>query len=344
MGRPIELSLRLMSYLTKNIIMRKRFPIVTMLEPTEACNLSCEGCGRVREYKSIFDKKLSVEGSIAAAEESGAPIVSIAGGEPLLHPQIDQITDELIKRGYFIYLCTNGLLLESSLKRFKPSKHLCWVVHLDGMEESHDRGAGRKGVYKAARLGIVKAKAMGFRVCTNTTIYKGSDVADLHRLFQMLCDIGVEGLMVSPAYAYQAVPEQEIFLQRQESIAVFRKILDPGKVQPTRFRFYNNPLYLDFLRGIRDYQCAAWTTPTYTPSGWRKPCYALADSHVESVKELMENSLWERYGVGRDPRCANCMMHSGFESASLLHAVYHPTELWAMIKANGQFSKTTKRR
>lgn len=324
--RPLELSIKLMSYLARNLL-QKRSPLVTMLEPTEACNLSCEGCGRVREYHSIFNKRISVEESLKAVKESGAPIVSIAGGEPLLHPDIDKIVEGIIKDKRFVYLCTNGLLLESSLKKFKPSKFLCFVVHLDGMEQHHDRLAGRSGVFKAAVAAIEKALALGFRVCINTTIYKGSDVADLHRLFSMLTAMGIEGIMLSPAYTYRAI-SKEIFLERQESIKAFQRILDPSK----RFRFYHNPLYLDFLRGKRTYQCAAWATPTYTPLGWRKPCYALADSHVQSIAELLEDSLWESYGPDKDPRCANCMMHSGFEPASILHALRHPRELLSMLR------------
>jgi len=328
-GRPRELDLRLAGYIVKNLVQgQRRFPLVTILEPLEACNLACPGCGRVREYRHIWDKKLSVEEAVGAVEESGAPVVSIAGGEPLLHPQIDRIVAELVKRKYFVYLCTNGLLLKQSLKKFKPSEHLAFVVHLDGMEENHDRSVGRKGVFRIAFSALEAALKAGFRVTTNTTIYKGSDVADLHRLFRVLTDMGVEGLMVSPGYAYEMASEQDRFLEREESIKVFRRIIDPGK----KFRFYNNPLYLEFLRGERDYECAAWGTPTYTPLGWRKPCYILADEHVRSIEDLLKEGLWEHYGPGKDPRCSNCMMHSGFEPASILHALRHPRELWAMLR------------
>jgi len=328
-GRPMELNLRLGAYITKNLAQRrKRFPLVTILEPLEACNLSCPGCGRIREYKNIWDERLSVEESVGAVEESGAPVVSIAGGEPLLHKQIDQIVAELVKRKYFVYLCTNGLLLKQSLKKFKPSKYLAFVVHLDGLEENHDRSVGRSGVFKIAFSALEAALRAGFRVTTNTTIYKGSDVEDLHRLFHLLTDRGVEGLMVSPGYAYEMASEHDRFLERQESIRVFRQIIDPLK----KFRFYNNPLYLEFLRGEREYGCSAWGTPTYTPLGWRKPCYILADEHVQSIEELFEDELWARFGPRKDPRCANCMMHSGFEPASVFQAFRHPRELMAMMR------------
>jgi len=343
MGRPVELDLRLGGYLAWNLARgRRRFPLVTILEPLERCNLSCPGCGRVREYRDIWDKQLSVEEAVGAVEESGAPVVSIAGGEPLLHPQIDQIVAELVKRKYFVYLCTNGLLLKQSLKKFKPSKYLAFVVHLDGTEKIHDRAVGREGVFQIVVAALEAALREGFRVTTNTTIYKGSDVQDLHRLFRTLTRMGVEGLMVSPGYSFEMASEHDRFLERQESIRVFRRIIDPQK----EFRFYNNPLYLEFLRGERDYECAAWGTPTYTPLGWRKPCYILADEHIQSIDELFEEELWARFGPGRDERCANCMMHSGFEPASIFHMLRHPRELVELLqktrlyrpKGNGQSS------
>ncbi len=329
MARPKGLDRKLAGYLLKNLLSgRRRFPLVTILEPLEACNLACPGCGRVREYQAIWEKRLSIEEALGAVEESGAPVVSIAGGEPLLHPKIEEIVAELTGRGYFIYLCTNGLLLKESLKRFRPSEQLAFVVHLDGTEAGHDRSVGRKGVFQAAFAGLEAALRAGFRVTTNTTIYKGSDVEDLHRLFRALTELGVEGLMVSPGYAYETASEQDRFLERQEAIGVFRKILEPGN----GFRFYNNPLYLEFLRGERDYPCAAWGTPTYTPLGWRKPCYILAEEHVQSVKELFEDGLWERFGPGRDPRCADCMMHSGFEPAAIFRAIRRPWELLRLTR------------
>jgi len=329
MARPRGLDRRLGAYLLKNLLSgRKRFPLVTILEPLERCNLACPGCGRIREYSHIRDKQLSVEEALAAVEESGAPVVSISGGEPLLHPQIGEIVAELVERRYFVYLCTNGLLLKRSLEKFEPSKYLAFVVHLDGMEENHDRSTRREGVFQLAFEALEAALEAGFRVTTNTTIYKGSDVEDLHQLFRVLTELGVEGLMVSPGYSFEMASEQDRFLEREESIRVFRRIIDPVK----GFRFYNNPLYLEFLRGEREYECAAWGTPTYTPLGWRKPCYILADEHVQSIKELFDEGLWERFGPGRDPRCANCMMHSGFEPASILGAFHRPWELLAMIR------------
>jgi hopanoid biosynthesis associated radical SAM protein HpnH len=333
-GRPTELNLRMMAYLAKNLARgRRRFPLVTILEPLEACNLSCPGCGRVREYVHIGEKRLSVEESLGVVQKSGAPTVSIAGGEPLLHQGIGEIVAALVKRKYFVYLCTNGLLLKQSLGKFNPSKYLAFVVHLDGMEEGHDRSVGRKGVFRVAFDALETALAKGFRVTTNTTIFKESVTEELHQLFTNLTELGVEGLMVTAGYPFEAASEGEAFLERQESIEVFRKILDPAY----GFRFYNNPLYLDFLRGARDYhRCAAWGSPTYTPLGWRKPCYLIADEHVQSVDVLFQDELWERFGPGKDPRCTNCMLHSGFEPASIFHAFGHPGELLAMVRGQKQ--------
>ena len=330
--RPLELALRVGVYILRNKLRgRRRFPLVTMLEPLEMCNLACVGCGRIHEYKSVMDKMMPVEEAVAAVEKSGAPIVSIAGGEPTIHPKIDQIINELVARKYFVYCCTNGLLLDRVMKKVKPSKYLSWVVHMDGMEEKHDESVARSGVFKKALAAIETALDNGYRVCTNTTIFRGSDVADLHNLFRTMTDIGVEGCMVSPGYDFEAAPDQDIFLTREESKAAFRRILDKDKIKG--FRLYNNPLFLDFLRGKRDYQCTAWSNPTYTVMGWREPCYPLADRHTQELSDLYRDSVWDRYGVGKDPRCANCMMHCGFESATVFSAVSSPKDWVTLIKS-----------
>ena len=300
-----------------------RFPIVTMLEPLETCNLSCTGCGRVREYReSVINlkKMVPVEECLKVVQAAGAPVVSIAGGEPLIHPQIDQIVAGIIAQRRFVFLCTNGLLMETAMQKIKPSRYFCWVVHLDGMEEQHDRWVERKGTWEKAMRAIEQALAAGYRVCTNTTIFKNSDVEDLHALFQRLTDLGVEGIMISAGFPYASLPDQDIFLERQESTAVFRQALAPER----HFSFYNNPLYLDFLRGERDYPCRAWTNPTYTPLGWRKPCYLIVDEHTQVLSELMDPALWEGYGPGRDPRCASCTMHSGYEGGIIQQAFTSP--------------------
>jgi len=324
MSRPWTLDVAVGKYLMRRKLARKkRFPLVTMIEPLERCNLACVGCGRIREYRDAMDRTLSVDECMDAVHASGAPIVSLSGGEPLLHPQIGDIVRAVRETGRFIYLCTNGLLLESMLDTFSPTPELCFVVHLDGTRDLHDAITHHAGTFDAAVSAIQAALSRGYRVCTNTTLFHGTDVGDVHQLFRFLTELGVEGLMVSPGYAYEDVPHQELFYQRRESIDVFRRVLDPSM----GFAFYNNPLYLDFLRGDRTYDCAAWTTVTYTVLGWRLPCYAIADRHVEDVEELYADALWERYGPGRDKRCANCMMHSSFEGASILHALRHPRAL-----------------
>ena len=335
--RPIELSFRLALYLLKNRLAgRKRFPLVTMLEPLEMCNLACAGCGRIREYQPVIDKMMPVDVALDAVKESGAPIVSIAGGEPTIHPKIDEIINRLIEQKYFVYCCTNGLLLDRMLPKIPPSKYFCWVIHMDGMEEKHDESVARKGVFKKAVQGIELALSQGYRVCTNTTIFKNSDVEDLWEMFRLVKKIGVEGSMISPGYDFEDAPDRDLFLTRQESRNIFKKLLDPTRTGG--MKFYNNPLYLNFLQGDREYQCTAWSNPTYTVLGWRKPCYPLADEHVQDVNELYEAGLWQKYGVGNDPRCANCMMHCGFESATIFQAISTPKD-WATLIKSGAAHK-----
>lgn len=331
--RPLGLTIKMALYIAKNLLRgRRRFPLVTMLEPLELCNLECIGCGRIREYKPVIEKMLPLEEALAACEASGAPLVSIAGGEPTIYPKLPELVRELISRKHYIYCCTNGLLMEKAMEHIPPSSHFCWVVHLDGMEEAHDYSVARKGVFKKAVAGIELALRRGYRVCTNTTVFQGSDVGDLTAMFQMLTRMGVEGCIVSPGYDFEDAPDQDFFLTRQKAKAFFASVFD--QIESQGIRFYNNPLYLNFLRGKIDYQCAAWSNPTYTIQGWRKPCYALsAEGHTENVGELFEESLWEKYGVGKDERCANCMMHCGFESATIFSALKKPKELLTMMKS-----------
>ncbi|MFW6049192.1 MAG: adenosyl-hopene transferase HpnH [Candidatus Bipolaricaulota bacterium] len=319
MGRPLKMNTKIAGYVAKQLAKGKKiFPLVTIIEPLEQCNLRCTGCGRIREYSDHLDEKLTPEEVVSAADESGAPVVSISGGEPLIHPQIETIVQRLIEEGYYIMLCTNGLLLEEKLKTLEPDEKLAFAVHLDGTEEVHDDYTNHEGAYERAFNGVKKAIDQGYRVTTNTTIFKESDPDDLHELFRRLTDVGVEGIMLAPGYNYASVDRsaEKHFLERKESIEVFREILDPEKTKD--FPFYNTPLYLDFLRGKRDLQCNAWASPTYTVLGWRKPCYILADDHVDSVDEILDEDLWENYGVGKDRRCNSCMIHSGFDTAGTI--------------------------
>jgi MoaA/NifB/PqqE/SkfB family radical SAM enzyme len=312
--RPTELAWKTFSYLFKQkfIHRRKRFPLVTMLEPLEACNLACEGCGRIREYAPVITKTLTLEQCLKAVEDSGAPIVSIAGGEPTMYKELPALIAELVRRKIFVYCC------------------LSWVIHLDGMEEQHDTAVVRTGVWKTAMAAAKKALEDGYRVCSNTTLFQGSNVEDLHELFTLVTDMGFEGVMVSSGYDFVDGPTQDMFLSREESIRVFKRVLNDEAIN--RIRFYNNPLYLSFLRGERDYQCTAWSNPTYTVQGWREPCYPLADKHTENVEDLFTDALWEKYGVGVNDKCANCMMHCGFESATIYNAISSPVGAASLIK------------
>ncbi len=337
--RPLELAWRTFSHLLrqKYLYRRRRFPLVTMLEPLEACNLDCAGCGRIREYLPVISQTLTLEQCLAAVADSGAPIVSIAGGEPTLYRQLPELIEALVRRRIFVYCCTNGLLLERVMQRVPPSKYLAWVIHLDGMESSHDLAVNRPGVWRRAMAASRLALESGYRVCSNTTLFRGSDPEDLRQLFTLVTDMGFEGVMVSAGYDYVDGPVQDMFLSRAESIKVFRRVLTATARR--RIRFYNNPLYLDFLRGERSYQCTAWSNPTYTVQGWREPCYPLADRHTDNVNDLFRPALWEQYGVGVNDKCANCMMHCGFESATIYDAFARPRGAFALAK--GLFGKRT---
>ena len=330
--RPAEIAWRTFAHIARQrfIRRRERFPLVTMLEPLEACNLACEGCGRIREYLPVINKTLSLEQCLKAVEDSGAPIVSIAGGEPTMYRQLPELIEELVSRKIFVYCCTNALLLERMMKRIPPSKYLSWVIHLDGMEERHDISVDRKGVWRKAMAASKLALESGYRVCSNTTLFRGSDPEDLHELFTLVTEMGFEGVMVSAGYDFVDGPVQEMFLSRKESINVFKRVLTDDAI--SSIRFYNNPLYLSFLRGERDYQCTAWSNPTYTVQGWREPCYPLADRHTDNVDDLFRASLWEKYGVGVNSDCANCMMHCGFESATIYDAIRSPRGAVSLAK------------
>jgi hopanoid biosynthesis associated radical SAM protein HpnH len=329
MTRPIELALRMGWHIVKNKALgRKRFPLVTMLEPLEMCNLACEGCGRIREYEPVIDKMLTVDQCIAAIEDSGAPVVSIAGGEPTLHPQIAEIANRITAQKKFVYMCTNALLMERVMKKIPPSKYLCFVVHLDGMEEAHDKSVYRKGVFKIAVRAIRAGLDQGYRVTTNTTVFNGCDEDDLIEMFTMLTEMGIEGCNVSPGYMFKDVPNRDLFISRRQARKIFSNVLDPKR----KLRFYNNPLYLEFLRGEREYQCTAWSNPTYTTMGWREPCYLIGDRHTQKLDDLFTDEVWDKYGVGKDPRCANCLMHCGFESASIFGALRNPADAYKLIK------------
>jgi hopanoid biosynthesis associated radical SAM protein HpnH len=306
---------------------RARFPLVLMLEPTLRCNLACAGCGRIRELRESPKHSLSVAECLSAVDESGAPMISVTGGEPLLHPDIVSIVDQILSRGRGVTLCTNGLILEDSLDRFQPGPYLSFVVHLDGLARTHDRYAGREGVFATATDAIRAAKHRGFRVMVNTTLYKETDVAETVQLLELLARIPVDGIMVAPAFGFEEV-DADLFLTRTEAIARF------GPIYSLRDRvpFCNTPLYLDFLAGKRELACLPWSTPTRNPRGWRQPCYLRADDYCPSFQALMEETNWEAYGVGNDPRCAHCMVHSGHDAAAMNEALGSLPTLWRVLK------------
>lgn len=335
MGRPIELGVRMGWHLFKNKYIRRRktFAFVAMIEPLEACNLACEGCGRIREYESVIHRELTVEECIQAVQDADSPIVTIAGGEPTMWKPLPELVKQLVKMKKFIYVCTNGLLMGKMSAAIPPSKYFAWVVHLDGTGDKHDVAVSRKGVYQIAMKNSEKAIRNGYRVCSNTTLFSGSDPEDLHALWRKTTDMGFEGAMVAAAYDYENVPNQELFMKRKNAIEVFKQVLNPSTTKG--IRFYNNPLYLQFLRGERTYKsCTAFSNPTYTVMGWRNPCYPLADSHTQNIDDLMKTELWEKYGNGeKDPRCANCLMHCGFESTTIFDAISSPKEAIKMVKS-----------
>jgi len=304
-----------------------RFPLVLMLEPTLRCNLACAGCGRIRELRDSPAHSLTADECLAAVEESRAPMVSIAGGEPLLHPEIVPIVDQILARRRAVTLCTNGLLLQDALDGFHPGPFMSFVIHLDGLAATHDRFAGREGVFATALAAISAAKRRGFRVMVNTTLYKGVEVAETVQLLEMLAQIPVDGITIAPAFGFEEA-DADLFLTRSEAADRFGAIYEMRHRVP----FANTPLYLDFLAGKRDLPCVAWSTPTRNPRGWRQPCYLLADGYCPSFQALMEDTNWEAYGAGNDQRCAHCMVHSGHDAAAMDEAVRSLPNLWRVLK------------
>jgi hopanoid biosynthesis associated radical SAM protein HpnH len=318
MGVPVRQSLRLGAYLFKQKLARRdKFPLLVELEPLFACNLACVGCGKIQYPAHILKQRMPVDQAIAAIEESGAPMVSIAGGEPLIHPEIHLIAAELIKRKRFVYLCTNALLMKKKLDRFKPSPYFAWAVHVDGLRERHDQSVYQEGVFDEAVEAIKEAKRRGFRVTTNTTFFNTDTPQTVRDVLDFLNDdLRVDQMMISPAYAYEKAPDQEHFLGVQETRELFRKAFGDGNRK--RWRLNHSPLFLDFLEGKVDFQCTAWGIPSYSIFGWQRPCYLMSDGYVQTYKELVETTDWSKYGRGRDPRCANCMAHCGYEPSAVL--------------------------
>jgi hopanoid biosynthesis associated radical SAM protein HpnH len=313
---PISQMWTVASYVLKQRMRgRARYPLVLMLEPLFRCNLACAGCGKIQYPAHILKRNLTPEECFRAVDECGAPMVSIPGGEPLMHPQIAEIVEGLVARRKYIYLCTNALLLKQKIGEFKPSKYLTFSVHMDGQKEHHDFSVCKEGGYEIAAEGIKEAVKRGFRVTTNTTLFDGADPKSVRAFFDEMMDLGVEGMMLSPGYSYSKAPDQNHFLAKDRTRSLFRAILSNRK---TRWVFNQSPLFLEFLMGKRDYACTPWGMPTYNLFGWQKPCYLLQDGYAESFAELMETTEWARYGAeSGNPKCANCMVHSGYEASAV---------------------------
>lgn len=315
MGVPISQMWRVASYvLAQKLKGNKRYPLVLMLEPLFRCNLECAGCGKIQHPEETLKRRLSPEQCLNAADECGAPIVSIPGGEPLLHPEINRIVEGLVQRKKYVYLCTNAILLKRKLELFTPSNFLTFSVHMDGLKEEHDIAVCRDGVFDQAVEGIKMALARGFRVTTNTTLFLGAKPERVRKFFDTMMGLGVEGMMISPGYSYEKAPDQAHFLKRKQTEELFRGVLEKGKKE---WHFNQSPLFLQFLQGKRQYQCTPWGNPTYNLFGWQKPCYLLSEGYAKTFKELMADTQWENYGTGRNEKCADCMVHCGYEATAV---------------------------
>ncbi|MBI4127023.1 MAG: adenosyl-hopene transferase HpnH [Deltaproteobacteria bacterium] len=315
MAVPVSQMWRVASYvLTQKIKRNKRYPLVLMLEPLFRCNLECAGCGKIQYPPEVLKKRLSPEECFRAVDECGAPMVSIPGGEPLVHPEMAEIVEGLVARKKYIYLCTNAILLKRKIDLFKPSKYLTFSIHLDGIKEDHDHAVCREGVYDQAVEGIKEAVKRGFRVTTNTTLFEGAKPENVRKFFDIATELGVEGMMVSPGYSYEKAPDQQHFLKRSRTHELFGNILRNAK---RSWKFNQSPLFLKFLQGEVNYQCTPWGNPTYNIFGWQKPCYLLQEGYAKTFKELMETTEWDHYGTGRHEKCADCMVHCGYEASAV---------------------------
>jgi hopanoid biosynthesis associated radical SAM protein HpnH len=318
---PMRQSVRLGGYLLKQKLLRRdKFPLLVELEPLFACNLKCAGCGKIQQPHTLLKQRMPVEQAVGAIEESGAPMVSIAGGEPLMHPQIDEIVRQLLGRKKIVFLCTNALLLPKHLHKFKPHRNFAWMVHIDGLQERHDVSVSHPGGFQAAVEAIKMAKDAGFRVMTNTTFFNQDTPQDVIGVLDYLNDeLGVDNMQISPGYAYEKAPDQEHWLQVEQTRELFRKAFGDGRRR--KWRLNHSPLFLDFLEGRRDFECTPWGIPSYSLLGWQRPCYLLADGYAKTYQELIETTDWEAFGRGKDERCSNCMAHCGYEPTAVLATI-----------------------
>jgi hopanoid biosynthesis associated radical SAM protein HpnH len=325
MSVPLNQALRVGAYVVKqHLLGRRRYPLVLMLEPLFRCNLACAGCGKIDYPPEILNQRLSVAECMEAVEECGAPVVVIAGGEPLLHREIEQIVQGAIARKKFVIVCTNALLLEKKMHLFQPSKWFTWSVHLDGDQDAHDKSVCQTGVYDRAVAAIGRAKQAGFRTIINATLFSNAEPERTARFFDDVMAMGVDGISVSPGYAYERAPDQEHFLNRRRTKELFRSIFARQQKGKKRWSFNQSSMYLDFLAGNQSFHCTPWGNPTRTYFGWQRPCYLLGEGYAKSFKELMEETEWDRYGTGNYEKCANCMVHSGYEATAVTETIRRP--------------------
>ena len=322
MAIPLRQTIRVGAYvLGRHLRGIERYPLVLMLEPLFRCNLACAGCGKIDYPDPILDQRLSVAECLAAVDECGAPIVVLAGGEPLLHRDIGAIVKGIIVRKKFVYLCTNALMLEKKLDQFRPHPNFAWTVHLDGDRAEHDRTVCQEGVYDRAVAAISRAKKAGFRVNINSTLFDTAEPERVARFFDDVTAMGVDGITVSPGYAYERAPDQDHFLNRRRTKELFRGIFGRDR---GRWSFNQSSLFLDFLAGNQTYHCTPWGNPTRNVFGWQRPCYLLGEGYAKSFKELMEETDWGSYGTGHYEKCADCMVHSGYEATAVVDSMRHP--------------------
>ncbi|MDA8251571.1 MAG: adenosyl-hopene transferase HpnH [Rhodospirillales bacterium] len=329
MAVPLNQALRVGAYVVRqHLLGRRRYPLVLMLEPLFRCNLACAGCGKIDYPAEILNQRLSLDDCVRAADECGAPVVAIAGGEPLLHKEMPQIVEAMLARGRFVYLCTNALLLEKKLDQYKPHRNFAWDVHLDGDREMHDHAVSQAGVHERAVAALRAAKARGFRVCINTTLFDGADPARVAAFLDDVTRIGIDGVMISPGYAYERAPDREHFLNRRKAKELFRDIFRRGRGRG--WKFNQSALFLDFLAGNQRYLCTPWGKPTRNVFGWQRPCYLLGEGYARTYQELMATTDWDRYGTGNYEKCADCMVHSGYEATAVVDAVRKPWKIAAV--------------
>ncbi|MEM7428798.1 MAG: adenosyl-hopene transferase HpnH [Pseudomonadota bacterium] len=325
MAVPIIQQARVGAYIMKQKLTgTKRYPLVLMLEPLFRCNLACPGCGKIDYPKEILNKRLSLEDCLQAVDECGAPIVSIPGGEPLIHREMKQIVEGIVARKKFVYLCTNALLLKKKLDDYTPSPYLTFSVHLDGLEEEHDHAVNQKGTFKIAVAAIREAVKRGFRVTVNCTLFNNAEPERVAEFFDFVSTLGVESITISPGYAYERAPAQEHFLNRTQTRTIFRNLFRMGRQEGRDWQFNQSTLYLDFLAGNQTYECTPWGNPTRNVFGWQKPCYLVGEGYVQSFKELMETTDWDSYGTGKYEKCADCMVHCGYEPTAVADTVAKP--------------------